>query len=195
MVGYLIVISDTRKVELQITDSSVDGMRLLIFIYIALFCLPDNAINHIKLVSVRYDNESIYVSGYVSRPNLFEHFRAFRIKPFDEILIKATFTKTLDSLPFYKEYSFAHGTPVTSNLHMHPSVSVRMTGQNRVQLDELATVDMTSEECWLEIIAARMKPMLGWVSFKCNSIESTSVIHASCAHHQAGGLEWRITLH
>ena len=149
-----------------------------------------------RLISIRTNKEYVRVFGYVSRPNLFEHFRVFRIKPFDEILIKDSFAKTLKALPFYKALPFASGdTSVTSNLHINPAIEVQRVSEKQVRLDDLATVELNSSDCKLEIIRAQTKPLLGWVSFEYNSIEPTNVIRANCANHPAGELEWKITLH
>jgi hypothetical protein len=146
-----------------------------------------------RLISIETNKDYLRVFGYVSRPNMFEHFRVFRIKPFDEIQIKEAFAKTL---PLYKELPFTSGdTSVTSNLHVNPSINVQRAGKNLVKLDDLVTVELNSSDCNLEIIKANKEPLLGWVSFEYNNIEPTNVLRAYCANHQSGELEWKIMLH
>ena len=145
-----------------------------------------------KLKSIRTSNEYVHVFGHVSRPDVFDHFREFRIKPFEEIHIKDTFKKTL---PFYKELPFISGdTSVTSNLHINPFITVQRVGENKVQLDDLAIVELFSSDCKLEIIKAQEVPLLGWVSFEYNDIKPTNVIRAYCANNQSGELKWKIML-
>lgn len=146
-----------------------------------------------RLRSIGTNKDYLRVFGYVSRPNMFEHFRVFRIKPFDEIQIKETFAKTL---PPDKKLPFTSGdTSVTSNLHVNPSINVQRAGNNLVKLDDLVTVELNSNDCNLEIIKANKKPLLGWVSFEYNNIEPTNVLRAYCANHKSGELEWKIMLH
>jgi hypothetical protein len=54
---------------------------------------------------------------------------------------------------------------ITSNLHLAPDIKVEKIDDTTVQLADLATVELLSEQCDLRVIHGQQEPLLGWVSF------------------------------
>ena len=71
---------------------------------------------------------------------------------------------------------------------------LKLLFNNLMQQHASKLVELNSDFCSLEVINAQEEPLLGWVSFKYNKIEKTTVIRAYCSDNKEGNLDWPIKL-